>query len=69
MIGALVVLTIRLRMVVGGAWSATLAANLEQAVSEREQAQQALRRVNDELEARVTAPPGNWENQQALQAE
>jgi PAS domain S-box-containing protein len=71
MIGALVVLTISF-----AAWLSVVRglqrwrANLGQAVSEREQAQQALRRVNDELEACVTARTGELgKTNQALQAE
>jgi PAS domain S-box-containing protein len=71
MIGALVVLTISF-----AAWLSVVRglqrwrADLEQAVSEREQAQQALRRANDELEARVTARTGELgKTNQALQAE
>jgi PAS domain S-box-containing protein len=71
MIGALVVLAISF-----AAWLSVVRglqrwrADLEQAVSEREQAEQALRRANDELEARVTARTAELgKTNQALQAE
>ena len=71
MIGALVVLAISF-----AAWLSVVRglqrwrANLEQAVSERGQAQQALRRANDELEALVAARTAELgKTNQALQAE
>ena len=71
MIGALVVLAISF-----AAWLSVVRglqrwrADLEQAVSERGQAQQALRRVNDELEARIGQRTAELDKtNQALHAE